>query len=366
MAEGIFIERDGHLVDVRYSPFVAEDDLQALLEQHAVLLAGDQMSPDREPRRFVLVQREAGVPDAVGGSGRWSLDHLFVDQDAVPTLVEVKRGQNTQIRREVVGQMFDYAANAVVYWAPGVLAEHFATTHRDEPGGPNAVLRQFLQLENQSPEAADAEIEAWWQQAEANLRAGRLRLLFVADEIPAELRRIIEFLNEQMATTEVLGIEVKSYSGDGLRALVPRVVGLTEAARDRKARRTPSISLAEAWDVASPSVLEARRILDEWADRNGLDIADLTKSRRYRYGSTAVVYLYPTEEYRLAYIMIGAGPDPEVTERLRGELSRIRGGAPVSPKEVTISCEIFVRDWQEIETGVLTPLVRSLGDAARK
>ena len=52
-----------------------------------------------------------------GGSDRGSLDHLFLDQDAVPTLVEVKRSENTQIRREVVGQMLDYAANGVMFWS---------------------------------------------------------------------------------------------------------------------------------------------------------------------------------------------------------------------------------------------------------
>src|SRR5262249_3604083 len=31
----------------------------------------------------------------------WSVDHLFLDQDAVRTLVEVKRGSDTRIRREV-------------------------------------------------------------------------------------------------------------------------------------------------------------------------------------------------------------------------------------------------------------------------
>ena len=36
--------------------------------------------------------------------------------DANPTLVEVKRSSDTRERREVVGQMLDYAANAVVYW----------------------------------------------------------------------------------------------------------------------------------------------------------------------------------------------------------------------------------------------------------
>jgi hypothetical protein len=32
----------------------------------------------------------------------------------VPTLLEVKRSSDTRIRREVVGQMLDYAANGVV------------------------------------------------------------------------------------------------------------------------------------------------------------------------------------------------------------------------------------------------------------
>jgi hypothetical protein len=30
------------------------------------------------------------------------------------------------------------------------------------------------------------------------LQAGRIRMMFVADRVPDELRRIVEFLNEQM------------------------------------------------------------------------------------------------------------------------------------------------------------------------
>jgi hypothetical protein len=71
-----------------------------------------------EPRRWLLITREAGIPDAEGGQARWFLDHLFIDQDAIPTLVEVKRSSDTRLRREVVGQMLDYAANVVAYW-PG-------------------------------------------------------------------------------------------------------------------------------------------------------------------------------------------------------------------------------------------------------
>ncbi|MBM3862305.1 MAG: hypothetical protein FJ395_22000 [Verrucomicrobia bacterium] len=92
-----------------------EDSLQALLEQYSNLLAGDQIQPDR-PLKWLLVEREIGIPDEQGGSNRWSLDHLFIDQYAIPTFVEVKRYENTEIRRQIVGQMLDYAANATVYW----------------------------------------------------------------------------------------------------------------------------------------------------------------------------------------------------------------------------------------------------------
>ena len=48
---------------------------------------------------------------------------------------------------------------------------------------------------------------------ETNLSVGRIRLLFVADALPAELVRIIEFLNEQMNPAEVLGVELRQYTG---------------------------------------------------------------------------------------------------------------------------------------------------------
>ena len=51
-----------------------------------------------------------------GAGSQFSLDHLFIDQDAIPTFVEAKRSIDTRIRREVVAQMLDYAANAIQYW----------------------------------------------------------------------------------------------------------------------------------------------------------------------------------------------------------------------------------------------------------
>src|SRR5256885_15636708 len=96
------------------------------------------------PRRWLLVTREKGVPDREAGGDRWSLDHLFIDQEAVPTLVEVKRSDDTRIRREVVGQMLDYAANGVVYWPAERLRSDFEARAAKEGEEPEDVFRESL------------------------------------------------------------------------------------------------------------------------------------------------------------------------------------------------------------------------------
>src|SRR4051794_21450839 len=98
MGSGIFlIQNDGQLVEMSEQPYDSEDLLQRLLAEYPNLLAGDQIDSE-SPRRWLLVSRELGVPSEEDGGNRWYLDHLFLDQDAIPTLVEVKRRSDTRIR----------------------------------------------------------------------------------------------------------------------------------------------------------------------------------------------------------------------------------------------------------------------------
>ena len=252
-------------MELTSSTFESEDLLQTMIERYPQILAGDQVDPDN-PRRWLVVLREAGIPDAVDSGTRWSLDHLLVDQEGVPTLVEVKRSTDTRIRREVVGQMLDYAANAVAYWPVDSLRSWFEARCESAGEDPYQIIAEFT-----NNEASDE----FWQQVKTNLQARRLRLVFVADAIPRELRRIIEFLNEQMDPTEVIGIELKRYVGnDGLEALVPRVIGQTASAEGRKKPTSPS---GQSWTpdrfftnlgerVDDDAVRIAQSIL-EWAER---------------------------------------------------------------------------------------------------
>src|SRR5262249_38311738 len=213
--------------------------LQELLAKYPNLLAGDQMD-GAAPRRWLLISREMGVPSEEEGGDRWSLDHLFLDQDAIPTLIEVKRSSDTRIRRQVVGQMLDYAANAVVYWPVEAVRARFEEGCRQRGADSAKEIETLL--------GPGGDLEGFWQRVKTNLQAGRVRMVFVADVIPPELRRIVEFLNGQMDPAEVLAVEIKQFVGQGRKTLVPRVIGRTVEAEPKKGGSGPA---EKQWDEAS-------------------------------------------------------------------------------------------------------------------
>jgi hypothetical protein len=271
MSGGIFlIQSGGKLVEMKEQPYDTEDVLQELLAKYPNLLAGDQMD-GAAPRRWLLIAREMGVPAEEEGADRWSLDHLFLDQDAIPTLIEVKRRGDTRIRREVVGQMLDYAANAVVYWPVEAIRARFEEGCRKRGTEPAKELEAFLE--------SGSGVDEFWQHVKTNLQAGRVRMVFVADEVPPELRRIVEFLNGQMDPAEVLAVQIKQFVGQGLKTLVPRVIGQTVEAERRKGGSGP---VEKQWDETSflealtqrhgPQDAEVARTILSWAKQNALRI----------------------------------------------------------------------------------------------
>ncbi len=327
MAGGIYLIRDdGHLVEMTGQEYDSEDLLQGLLAQYPNLLAGDQFDP-AAPRRWLLISREMALPSEEQGGGRWSVDHLFLDQDAIPTLVEVKRSRDTRLRREVVGQMLDYAANGVVYWPIEEVRAQFEANCKVHSRDPEEVLRAFL--------GPDVDSDQFWQKLKTNLQEGKIRLVFVADEIPTELQRVVEFLNEQMDPAEVLAVEIRQFAGQGLKALVPRVIGRTARAQQKKGGPRQG----KQWDEASFfQELESKRGVDEsgvarrileWAQTKPLRVS-WGKGRIYGTWSAlldhvntthTMFWLWSSGSVQLAFQTMQAAP-PFDDEARRLELRR--------------------------------------------
>ncbi len=260
MKRQIFLLSEGEKLRVMGEKgYESEELLQRLLADYPDLLGGDQMD-EENPRHWLLIAREVSVPGDESGIGQWHLDHLFVDQESIPTLVEVKRASDTRIRREVVGQLLDYAANATRYWSPERILQDFQATCKARKRNSDEVLADFL--------GGSGSPDEFWSRVKENLQAGKIRMLFVADEIPRELQRIVEFLNEQMDPAEVLAVEIKKFAEGTTQALVPKVIGRTSEAVARKqvvpGRQWNEATFFENLSSDHPETAVVARRLLEW------------------------------------------------------------------------------------------------------
>lgn len=266
MNNSIFIlNKNEQLDELREKNYDSELILQELLSKYPDLLAGGQIN-EANPRKWLLIANEISVGNQEENTN-WSVDNLFIDQDGIPTIIEVKRSTDTRIRREVIGQMLDYAANAVTYWP----IEHLKTTYE------NRCIAEKLdpsqELINVFGIASD--YEDFWMQVKTNLQAGKIRMVFVADVIPGTLKRVVEFLNTQMDPAEVLALEVKKFSNNNLTTLVPKLIGQTAEAQQRKTQIageewTDDRFFSALKNNATTSTYNSVKKLYEWAVRKNL------------------------------------------------------------------------------------------------
>jgi hypothetical protein len=206
-------------------------------------MPGDQIRPE-DPRRWLLVKREMPVPDPSSGENRWSIDHFFVDQSGIPTFVECKRFLDTRSRREVVGQMLDYAANGHFYWDKSLIRD-YAERRAKERGIELSDAIAALEPETDS-------IDEFFEILENNLREGQVRLIFFMEEAPQELKSVVDFLNKQMERSEVLIVEAKQFEKEGIRVVSPALFGYTEESRRvKRTVKVTSTGTRNKWDEKS-------------------------------------------------------------------------------------------------------------------
>ena len=283
----VFVLKDAQtLVGLEPAEFASEADFQQLLAKFPELLSGDQINPG-SPRRWLLIKREMSIPAEDGGADRWSVDHLFIDQDGVPTLIEVKRQTDTRLRREVVGQMLDYAANAVVYWPVERLRAEFEAGCVDTD--PQEEIRGHL--------GDEVDGDELWQHVKTNLQAGRIRMLFVADRIPTELRRIVEFLNQQMDPAEILALELRQFVGEDLKTIVPMVYGQTgpKDVPTPKRQWDEEFILAEVVNRCGPEAGRVARAIADWMKQNADEV---WFGRGSQYASMGMTITASGQDYR--------------------------------------------------------------------
>lgn len=247
------IKDDDELVEMPEKKYTAEFDFQNLIGEYPDLIPGDQIDSEN-PRRWLHVGKEVSFP-LVGGVNIY-LDHLFLDQDGIPTLVEIKRSEDNRLNREVTAQVIEYGVNLLLAMDVNGLKERVESND-------NANLDDFLN---------DNEDE-FWKKVDENLKAENIRLLIVADEIPQRLQNVLEFVNRKMETVEILGVEIKQYTTEDIKTLVPRVIGQSIEAQTKKSSIIePRLNYETFFETLDTEAKEFYEELFKFSEQEGFKI----------------------------------------------------------------------------------------------
>lgn len=180
MGQILIRQPDGTWREPDLAGYAAEAELQHILAEHPELIPG--VTADAVTCREF--QSAAGPADVV-----------VVDFDRQVTLVECKLAGNPQTRREIVGQMFDYASRL---WKMDI--EDFDARWQARNG------KSFFQPDDNGALLRDAVAR--------NLEQGRFWMVLAVDAINEPLKRTVEYLNAMSGPeTSIVAVEIDRRGG---------------------------------------------------------------------------------------------------------------------------------------------------------
>ncbi|ESX14251.1 hypothetical protein NKJ16_24925 [Mesorhizobium sp. M0179] len=149
-----------------------------------------------------------------------AIDNFMVTPTGLPVLAECKLWRNPEGRREVVGQILDYAKELALWTSSDLQREASRRL-----GAEGNVLLDLVRAAGN-----DVDEIAFNDALTLNLRRGRFLLLIVGDGIRVGVETIAEYLQGHSGLHFTLGlVEMPIYQlADGARIIVPRVLAKTQ------------------------------------------------------------------------------------------------------------------------------------------
>jgi len=189
-----------------------EEWMQSLIEKTPSILPTGSISSVYAP--LICLAREVETPSGF-------IDNLYISAKGYIVLVETKLWRNPEARREVVGQILDYAKD-IQKWNYENINTAYKKYHRT-----NESLFSRLVSDN----LCDADDEAIFiDTVEKNLKSARFLLMIVGDGIREGVEKMSEFLNQNPTMQYHFALcELEVYQFDnGQRLVVPQLTTKTE------------------------------------------------------------------------------------------------------------------------------------------
>ena len=219
--------RNARLVEAK--KFHSEATLQTYLEQFPSLLPVWEVDENAAP--LLTIGREVGVPSG-------AVDLLFTDASGLLTVVETKLARNPEARREVIGQVIEYASYLCTWDADDIERQGNDYLHSERAAEDYRDLDLYEALSKLAGDAVAPD--RFREDVEDNLKRGRIRLVIAVDEIVEPLRSTVTFLNS-FSSFDVLVLQVADFEESAARHIfIPSLFGYS--------RRVSTTPVRQKWD----------------------------------------------------------------------------------------------------------------------
>lgn len=257
---------------------------------HELIKENPQFLPLSGLPRLVVLGSEVQL-------GAGYADILAIESFGRPTIIEVKLERNPEARRAIVSQIIAYAAFLQGFDSESLELGPLRKSLAD--AGYQSIL-EAVQTEDQE---GTVDADSFMASLQDHLQQGTFRLVLVLDDVPAELERVVAYLDS--ITSQALTIDLirlKVYQVNGTQVALPQRVSpdlsATTSHAPRGAKRTaaPRGRLTDGADAFRASIADttghAREVFDEliaWAE----DLDSLPNVRLSTYGGIERTTLLP-------------------------------------------------------------------------
>lgn len=189
-----------------------ENWIQELLEKEPSILPTAEIDPIFAP--LICLAREVRLDVDEGKGGR--IDNLYISPKGYVVVVETKLWRNPEARREVVGQILDYAKE-IRGWDYEKLDTIYKSYHKDG----KSLFDVLVAVGYKKPEEEAGFIDI----VQKNIRAARFLLMIVGDGIREGVEKLADYMNESPDMQHRLALcelEVYEMAG-GSRLVVPQL-----------------------------------------------------------------------------------------------------------------------------------------------
>jgi hypothetical protein len=253
---------------------------------HELVEEAPQLLPLSGAPQLVVLGREVRL-------GNGYADLVAVEPSGRLAIIEIKLAGNAEARRAVVAQVLAYAA-FLHRTDPETLERDILGSHLRARG--HQSLLDAVASEDQE---GSFDPDGFISDLAEGLRTGCFRLVFVLDDAPSELTRLVGYLEAVTAELVIDLVTVTAYEAGGERILVPQRVDperqpaeaapSTLAAKDT-GHLIPPAEFAADIETAPPEHRSQLRQMYEWAV--GLEAEGIVRLLAYR-GKTGRMTLLP-------------------------------------------------------------------------